>query len=174
MIIDMRICTIALLMLSILVLSAQTYKLDLERGTQLRDLPPKVPAPSRATIHVTGPGKGIDRARYDKLAAQTPSVSITNSADLVELMSVLRNGDTQPRIPNVSKHSGCTYHLLLYYETDKTVLHVKIFEALDLTTEWSYVYPQSIAGSVYFNAAIKTWLSRYVQSCMQAKNQDGQ
>ncbi len=79
-------------------------------------------------------------------------------------MSGLLVSDNKERITAISRRQGYTYHLLLIQETNKTVMHFRIFETTDPRTNWCSVYPCSDSGFGYFNDQIGSRLHSHLPS----------
>jgi hypothetical protein len=131
------------------------YSVDQEGAYHLNSSEP----PTRVDIHLAGPMKGDDPTlTWLILHGSPPAYSTTNRAEITNLVSIIRKNDNLERIPNVQWHLGYTYHVLLFRDTSKSVIHFRVFEPVDTNTVWCMVYPRSRANSFYFNAEIGRWL----------------
>jgi len=144
------------------------YKLDVNTPADLVfTYPHGPPLPGRLDVYRTGPRVGPDDWETpESLCRRPPSYSVTNQSELTELVSKLRQHDEHydaRRIPNVPTHRGYTYHLLLFNEDSKTVMHFRVFEPSDTNTIWMQVWPRSRTGFCYFNDQIGEWLRSRVK-----------
>ena len=136
------------------------YKLDLEGPLRVLELPRRMPPPNRVDIYVTGPRVYIDAADTpNRLARNSPAISITNVMEIDKLMSLLQVSDNKARITNATTRVGHTYHLLLYYDPSKTLMHFRVFETTEFMTSWRVVDPRNKTGFVYFNDKVGSWLN---------------
>jgi hypothetical protein len=141
------------------------YSLDLIR-------PANVPGdfglgwlPTRVSVYLRGPTTGVDKS--DALGGPfsfglvnaTPDWSATNSVTISNLLSALVAHNYQDKIPNVAKHKGCTYHILLFDDASHTAMHFRVFLPTDISTPWCFIHPRSDTGFAYFNDQIGSWLT---------------
>ncbi len=139
--------------------SAQTYTLDLEGPALLGNDPPRRPNPTRADIFVRGPAKYINEAETPRTLLRTnPDCSVTDATEISKLVEILSHHDVKQRIVNVNRLRGLTFHVLLYQESNKTLMHFRIFEPTDFQTSWWDVYPRSDTGFGFFNEEIGPWV----------------
>jgi hypothetical protein len=116
------------------------YRLDLKGPARLIDSVPANPVPTRVEIFLTGPGIYIDKSETtDRLSRRIPDLVITNSANLFGLVQALCDDETKERLPNVMKRYGLTYHFLLVYEENKSLIHFRVFETTDQSRVWWHV-----------------------------------
>jgi hypothetical protein len=87
-----------------------------------------------------------------------PPCRLTNRTEITNLVAVLGVYDYKERITNSSRLKGYTYHLLMYNDDSKTVMHFRVFEPTELKTPWCDVVPKNDTGSGYFNDQIGGWL----------------
>jgi len=145
--------------------AADSYRLDLAGPVHVTELPatPRVAVPTRVDVYVTGPRTYIDKSVTPaSLEKKVPTLSVTNAVEITNLMAVLQVNDNKARITNVTKHQGFTYHLLIRQETNKTVMHFRVFEPNDIRTKWCDVYPRSQPEFAYFNDQIGQWLHAHM------------
>jgi len=146
---------------------ADTYRLDLEGPVHVTELPAadQVLAPSRIDVYKTGPGIYIDKSVVPgTFAGKAPELSLTNAVEIAKLMAVLQVNDNKARIASVTRRLGVTYHLLLFQDETKTVMHFRVFRPTDVQTKWCDVYPRSEPGFAYFNDQIGSWLREHVKT----------
>jgi hypothetical protein len=142
----------------------ENYRLDWEWPIRILELPRQAPLPNRVNIYLTGPGKYIDQADTpNRLATKPPAISLTNATDIDELMSLLQIHDNKARITNAPTRMGYTYHLLMYYESSKTLMHFRVFETSEFVTPWRVVYPRHRSGFLYFNDKVGPWLNARIK-----------
>jgi hypothetical protein len=141
------------------------YDLDMKTPAVLVfQFPNELPLPSRIDVYKTGPELESDNsATPTNLSRRKPDYSITNKADVSELTSALTQAVSVSKVTNVPNHRGFKYHLLLYYEYNKTVMHFRAFEFTDIDTEWSYVRPRAIGGFGYFNSKVVKLLKQHAE-----------
>jgi len=161
---DTRWLTVLLLAGTPANAAVDNYKLDLANPVRITESPGRISPPTRVDIYLTGPRTYIDKADTPwRLAKQPPMCSLTNSAEIDELISVLRVLDNKERITKVRKRVGYTYHLLLFQDSDDTVMHFRVFESTEIDSAWCFVSPRNDIGFVYFNNQIGTWLHSHVK-----------
>jgi hypothetical protein len=140
------------------------HKLDLEGPLRVLELPRRMPLPDRVDIYITGPRVYIDQTDTpNRLARNSPALSITNAMEIDTLMSLLQKSDNKARITNATTRMGYTYHLLLYYDPSKTLMHFRVFEPTESVTLWRVVDPRNNTGFGYFNDKIGSWLNARVK-----------
>jgi hypothetical protein len=114
-------------------------------------------------IYVTGPRKYIDeRDTPSTLAAHRCIYSTTNSPLIEELVAILGSRDNKERVADINALRGYTYHLLLFQDENKSVMHFRVFETTEVKTSWCMVDPRSDTGAVYFSARIGPWLHSHL------------
>lgn len=137
----------------------KSYKLDREEPAHLSDQPPTLLTPTRADVRIAGPKIGFDETlSWFVLHGGPPTYSTTNHSVISNLVSVLGQTDNKERIPNESSLPGYTYHLQLFQDANKSVMHYRIFQPLDTNTVWCSVWPRSVTGFGYCNDQIGSWL----------------
>jgi hypothetical protein len=134
------------------------YKVDLERPAHLLELPQTIEMPTRVDIHVAGPTVDHDKSSVRELLRRPPVYSTTNELEILSMVRALRENDNKERVTNATKHKGYTYHLLLFQDSDHTVMHFRVLEFADIKTDWYNVWPRSDTGFGYFNKPIGPWL----------------
>src|SRR6266498_2181010 len=140
-----------------------SYKLNLEGPVHLTESPSPMPMPTRVEIYVTGPRMYIDKSDDPLRLVKRPAQrSLTNATEITNLVAVLRVNDNKPRITNITRRQGHTYHLLFFNDIEKTVMHFRVFEPIGSETPWCDVYPRSATGFAYFNDQIGSWLHLHV------------
>jgi len=146
---------------------APGYKLDLTTPAKLAFVSPYTPPlPTRIAIHRTGPQLWMDENDTPaRLSRRPPEHSITNDLEIKDLLSALYGSDITGWVTNAHTptHRGYTYHLLLFHEWQRTVVHFRVFEPLDTNTVWSVVWPRSETGFVYGNKKVVPWLKSHVK-----------
>ena len=142
--------------------SVSDYRLDLNGPVYFSDFPPKIPLPTLVEVYLTGPRTYIDKSiNPASLSGQSPLCVLTNATDISNLVSVLRINDSKARITDVPTRRGYTYHILLFQDRDKTVMHFRVFKPMEIDTPWCDVNPRSDTGFGYFNDRIGGWLSEH-------------
>ena len=153
-----------LLSTSVLIATASVGAYDL-------DMDPAAgpPHPSRVDIYVMGPEVGFDSS-FTWLVTHTasPKYSTTNASVISALVHALYDGDLEHRIDNVNRMRGYTYHLLLFQDTNHTVMHFKVFEPLNSKTNLCAVYPVANVHTIYYNGEIGAWLHAHISTSTNA------
>ena len=135
------------------------FTLDLEGPARLELLAFRGEFPSRVDIWVRGPSQYIDKSEtVTRLVRNPPLLSLRTQPGISNLVVALAAHDNKERIPNVMRHLGYTYHVLLFYDKTTTVMHFRIFEPTDIETEWCMIDPRSDTGFGYCNNLIRVWL----------------
>ena len=132
---------------------ASDYNLDRHHA-----LENSLPFPNHVDLYLTGPKEGIDKYMFDWLPTGKAGYSTTNNAEIAGLLKILENRDYQQRITNSGSKIGYTYHLLLFNDANKTVIHYYVFDLNDTNTAWCNVFPRSETGTIWFNKEIGSWL----------------
>jgi len=142
------------------VAAGPVYKLDLNTPARLVFVHPYGPPnPDRVDVFRTGPKTGIDAtATHLTLPKRSATYSVTNRAEINELVSALRQNDDSARVVNEPTLRGFTYHLLLFDNDRQTVMHFRVFEPSGTNTQGAVVFPRSDSGFGYGNSAIVKWL----------------
>jgi len=144
--------------------STGSYKLDLDGPEQLIDRRLDGPVPNRVEIYVTGPRIYIDKSETPaSLSKKAPACIVTNKTDISEMVSILSEDDNKDRLTNVMRRRGYTYHVLLFHDDDKKVMHFRVFKTTDVETSWMHVYPRAYPEFVYFNHRVGSWLHSHVK-----------
>lgn len=143
----------------------ESYKLDLKTPADLVFTHPYgPPLPDKVDVYRTGPQVGTDkRETHVSLSRRTPDYSVSNRVEIKELVSALRNNDNKARVSNATTREGYTYHLLLFNEESKTVMHFRALEFTETNTIWSSIRPRSDTSFVYFNTEIVPWLKAHAK-----------
>ena len=156
----MRIRTFVLpllLSLSAIAANVRNYALDLDGPDKLHTWSPH---PSRVDIYVAGPRLGFDPSfTWLILHSKVPDYSTTNRSEISTLISALDKVDIDARIENISLTEGYTYHLLLFQDTNRTVMHFRVFEPMERKTNLYAIYPVAHAHNLYINDSIGPWLN---------------
>ena len=141
------------------------YKLDFSTPAPLVfSFPDGPPLPSRVEVYRTGPTVGTDnRETPDSLSRRVPAYSVTNPSEVKELIAALQQTVSFEKVSNVPTHEGYTYHLLLFNDERKTVMHFRVLEFTDITTSWADVWPRSDTNFVYFNNKVIPWLKAHAK-----------
>ena len=147
---------------SVVTASVFDYKLDLKGPLDLTAFPPQIATPTRVEVYLTGPRTYIDKSITPaSLSGESPLCMLTNATEISNLVSVLRINDNKARITDVPTRRGYTYHILLFQDADKTVMHFRVFKPTEIETPWCDVNPRSDTGFGYFNDRIGAWLSEH-------------
>jgi len=147
---------------SVVTASVLDYRLDLKGPMGLTAFPPRIAAPTRVEVYLTGPRTYIDKSITPaSLSGQSPLCVLTNATEISNLVSVLRINDNKARITDIPTRRGYTYHILLFQDRDKTVMHFRVFKPTEIETPWCDVNPRSDTGFGYFNHRIGAWLSEH-------------
>lgn len=139
---------------------AADYKLDLEGPHHIRNMraDSRFHIPDRVDLHVTGPAKWIDKSHHLYFEQLVPPCRLTNRTEITNLVAVLGVCDYKERITNVARLKGYTYHLLMYNDDSRSLMHFRVFEPTELKTPWCFVYSKNDTGSGYSNDQIGGWL----------------
>lgn len=162
----------AFLTFSVLAADVSNYKLDTEGPIIYSSWPPPT---TQVNIYVIGPRVGPDdfyTFTWVLLhAGPKPTYSTTNSSEISSLMHPLYDqNDSQNKdknLSNVSRTLGYTYHVLLFQDTNHTVMHFRVFEPfkpLEGKTNLCEVYPMSLTHTVYCNNKISSWLHARIKA----------
>lgn len=148
-----------------LCVAADGYKLDLKTPAKLAFVSPYTPpSPTRIAIYRTGPRIWVDEKDTPaRLSRRVPEHSLTNDLEIKDMLSALHQSDVTARVTNAGTRHGYTYHLLLFQEQQRMVMHFRVFEPLDTNTVWSVVWPRSESGFSYDNKEVVPWLKAHVK-----------
>lgn len=137
------------------------YQLDLTVPVD----PTTMPTPRRVEIYVRGPHEYINKADTpSRLSSISPACTLTNETEIRDLISVLAVHSYKEEITAINRRKGITCHLLLFRDDNKTVMHYRVFQPMDLKTQWCMVDPQNETGFCYFNDKIAAWLQKRIES----------
>ena len=140
------------------------YSVDLQGPARLTERPLAIPMPNRLILYVTGPKKDHDTCSVAALLGKTPAYSTTNLAEIANLVAALTDEtDNKARVRNATRHVGYTYHVLLFQDADRSVMHFRVLEFTDLRTDWYDAWPRSDTSFGYFNRPIGPWLHEHVK-----------
>ena len=155
----MLICFIVTQLVTIGALCG-TYVLDTDGPLHLTDTPHSWTMPDRLSIYVTTAQKYRLKSiyDYDRLQPHRPAYSSTNKDEIIGLVSLLQQKDVSSRLTINNDTVVVVYHILLFRDSDMTVMHYRIFQPVVVKSNWYMVYPVTRLGYCYFNMTIGPWL----------------
>jgi hypothetical protein len=144
--------------------TAADYKLDTDGAQHLMNIPSKLPNPTQVNIYLNGPKVGPTKpSLWPVIPSERPDYTTTNQEEIAGLMITLRRENDKLRIEDQFRLKGYTYFLVLFQETNHTVVQVSIFEPLNYKTKSCSILPQDGVGSIYYNEQIGEWLHSRVK-----------
>ena len=161
----MKYFSLILLVFAVMPVAAgDAYKIDRINAIHLADDPPTLSPPARVQIYFTGLGVGFDKTTAEFLLRRgNPQCVITSSSEIGKLLSILRENNVEQSLNNINKTQGYSTHLLLFDETQKSVLHLRIFEPVNDTNNLCAVYPECTTKFVQYNERMGRWLRGHVK-----------
>jgi len=131
----------------------------------LGDDPPTLKPPTRVEVYATGLGTGFDMTSAEYfLEKGKPQCVVTNSSEISDLLSVLQKSNSEQKIYNIFKTQGYEFHLFLFQDQDKTVMHLRVFEPVENKRHLLAISAESTAKSVVYNDQIGQWLHARVKA----------
>jgi hypothetical protein len=97
------------------------------------------------------------------LSRQPAHHVVTNLSLIKDFVGSLKDNDNTARIANAPTRRGHTYHVLLFQQTNHTVMHFRVFEPIDTNTVWTFIVPRSHPGFAYMNKEILPWIKAHVK-----------
>ena len=154
------ILSVSLIQLLTLGAFCGAYVFDADTPLHLTDTYHSWTMPTRLSIYVTMPREYGGRTYYDYNSLQThrPVYSSTNNDEITGLISLLQQEDYAERITNINKTVVVAYHILLFRDSNMTVMHYRIFQPVAMKSDWCRVYPVTSTGFFYHCKTIGAWL----------------